>query len=428
MFNSVIGRLIRALPAISMAFLAHAAGAWAQSVERSPAASGAKAFFVDLKDGAKIPAQSLIRFDASGIDIVPAGEARPNSGHFHLIVDMPLPALDREIPSDFNHIHLGRGQREVELSLAPGEHTLQLLLGDQKHAPHEPPVFSAVVHVHVEAEAAERARTPAPADAKVFFIDLKDGSKLPVKSVVKFGISGMEVVPAGTEKTNSGHHHLLVDAPLPPLDHEIPSDPNHLHFGRGQTSVELTLAPGEHTLQLLLADHQHVPHDPPVMSNAIKVTVEEGAGAMRKPEADADRQPSPPDAKVYFVYPRDGETIFPNSTIRFGLSNMGVAPAGVKKANTGHHHLIIDAETPALDQPIPNDPNHLHFGAGQTEKKITLSPGPHTLQLILADDRHLPHDPPVISERIHVTVGAKRAARRPAHRDARRARRGYAGN
>ena len=76
---------------------------------------------------------------------------------------------------------------------------------------------------------------------------------------------------------------------------------------------------------------------------------------------------------------------------------MGVAPAGVSKANTGHHHLIIDSETPPLDAPIPSDPNHIHFGGGQTEVKLDLTPGEHTLQLILADDQHVPHDPPVIS-------------------------------
>ena len=285
----------------------------------------------------------------------------------------------------------------------------------QGHAPHDPPVFSEGIHVlsegiHVQADAAT-TRTPAPAGAKVFFIGLKDGARLPLKSIIKFGISGMEIAPAGSDKPNSGHHHLLIDTPLPPLDHEIPSDPNHLHFGRGQTSVELTLTPGEHTLQLLLGDYRHVPHDPPVMSNVVRIYAVEGAvSASQTPNAKPGRQPSPPGARVYFIYPHDGDVISANATIRFGLSNMGVAPAGVSKPNTGHHHLVIDADTPPLDQPIPNDPIHLHFGAGQTETKITLRPGPHTLQLIFCDDQHVPHDPPVISERIHVTVRLPRAA------------------
>jgi hypothetical protein len=134
------------------------------------------------------------------------------------------------------------------------------------------------------------------------------------------------------------------------------------------------------------------------------------AGALQQTAATG-RQPSPPDAAVYFVYPRDGELIYPSSTIRFGLRNMGVAPAEVAKPNTGHHHLIVDAPTPPLDAPIPNDPAHMHFGRGQTEVKLKLTPGEHTLQLILADERHLPHDPPVMSPRIKVTVGYPRASK-----------------
>ena len=93
-----------------------------------------------------------------------------------------------------------------------------------------------------------------------------------------------------------------------------------------------------------------------------------------------------------------------NATIRFGLVNMGVAPAGIDRPNTGHHHLLVDTKLPPLDQPIPNDFNHLHFGAGQTEAAVTLSPGRHTLQLLLGDANHVPHDPPVMSQPITVTV------------------------
>jgi hypothetical protein len=87
-----------------------------------------------------------------------------------------------------------------------------------------------------------------------------------------------------------------------------------------------------------------------------------------------------------------------------GLRNMGVAPKGVKMANVGHHHLLVDTELPAMDQQIPNDRNHLHFGAGETEARIELPPGKHTLQLLLGDQDHVPHDPPIYSGRITVTV------------------------
>jgi len=83
---------------------------------------------------------------------------------------------------------------------------------------------------------------------------------------------------------------------------------------------------------------------------------------------------------------------------------MGVAPAGIEKENTGHHHLIIDSDLPPLDQAVPNDDDHRHFGKGQTETQLELSPGNHTLQLLLGDFRHIPHDPPIISKQITITV------------------------
>jgi hypothetical protein len=91
-------------------------------------------------------------------------------------------------------------------------------------------------------------------------------------------------------------------------------------------------------------------------------------------------------------------------TIRFGLRGMGIVPAGFDHENSGHHHLLIDTELPPLDEPIPNDFNHLQFGAGQTEAQVTLKPGPHTLQLLLGDKDHIPYNPPVMSSRIRVIV------------------------
>jgi Domain of unknown function (DUF4399) len=262
--------------------------------------------------------------------------------------------------------------------------------------------------------------TPSPPGAAVYFIGLKDGDTLPTKSTIHFGLKGMGVAPAGSDRANSGHHHLMVDVPTPALDHEIPNDFQHLHFGAGQTETELTLTPGEHTLQLVFGDKNHIPHSPPLVSDRIKVKVVDQAAAP-PPQAAAPapqaapgtRHPSPKDAKVYFIYPTDGAYITPNPVIRFGLLNMGVAPAGFDKPNTGHHHLLVDAELPPLDQPIPNDFNHLHFGAGQTEAKITLPLGPHKLRLLFADAAHVPHDPPVYSDVINVIVTE---SGRPPHR------------
>src|SRR6202035_4994870 len=126
------------------------------------------------------------------------------------------------------------------------------------------------------------------------------------------------------------------------------------------------------------------------------------------------RHPSPKDAKVYFIYPTDGAYITTNPVIRFGLLNMGVAPAGFDKPNTGHHHLLVDAELPPLDQPIPNDFNHLHFGAGQTEAKITLPLGPHKLPLVFRAPNPHPARPPVLSGCHHRPGAGERPPAAPA--------------
>lgn len=117
------------------------------------------------------------------------------------------------------------------------------------------------------------------------------------------------------------------------------------------------------------------------------------------------RTPSPEGAKVYVISPKDGATVTSPFTVRFGLKGMGVAPAGTEVANTGHHHLLIDVkELPDFNRPIPSDEHHRHFGGGQTEVDLDLPAGQHTLQLILGDRFHVPHDPPVVSKRITITV------------------------
>ncbi len=116
------------------------------------------------------------------------------------------------------------------------------------------------------------------------------------------------------------------------------------------------------------------------------------------------RSESPEGATVYFIEPVDGATVSSPVKVVFGLKGMGVAPAGVEKAKTGHHHLLIDVETIDMNVPIGKDDQHRHFGGGQTESSIELTPGEHTLQLLLADHFHIPHNPPVISEKITITV------------------------
>lgn len=117
------------------------------------------------------------------------------------------------------------------------------------------------------------ARTPSPPGAKVFIIEPADGAEVASPVTVKFGIEGMAVVPAGTEQEHSGHHHVLIDTKLEDVNAPMPSDDNHKHFGKGQTETQLELTPGKHTLQLVLGDHNHVPHDPIVQSEVVTITV-----------------------------------------------------------------------------------------------------------------------------------------------------------
>jgi hypothetical protein len=121
--------------------------------------------------------------------------------------------------------------------------------------------------------------------------------------------------------------------------------------------------------------------------------------------AFAERTPSPAGAEVYIVSPKDGAKVKGPVTVIFGLKGMGIAPAGIKFDNTGHHHLLVDADPPAdLSKPLAADEHNIHFGKGQTETTLTLPPGKHTLQLVLADSLHTPHDPAVISKRVTIIV------------------------
>lgn len=124
------------------------------------------------------------------------------------------------------------------------------------------------------AEPAALARTMSAAGAEVFFITPADGATVSSPVSIEFGIAGMEVVKAGVMQANSGHHHLLIDTELPDLGAPIPADEHHIHFGDGSTSAQISLPPGEHSLQMLLGDHLHIPHDPPLISTQITITVE----------------------------------------------------------------------------------------------------------------------------------------------------------
>ena len=127
--------------------------------------------------------------------------------------------------------------------------------------------------------------------------------------------------------------------------------------------------------------------------------------ALAGAPAIAGDTPSPPGARVWIIWPKDGEVIHGGKLwVRMGAKGIGIAPAGVVKPNTGHQHLIINRPLPPFDEDIPADKNHLHFGGGQTEARIELPPGRHTLQVLMGDHDHIPHNPPLYSQQITVIV------------------------
>ena len=135
------------------------------------------------------------------------------------------------------------------------------------------PLFLFLALLPLIAIAADPGPTPSKDGASVRIISPADGEDLDSPVTVVFGLAGMGVAPAGVENTGTGHHHLIIDAPLPPMGQAIPSNDHFRHFGGGQTQVTLELEPGEHTLQLLLGDYMHNPHEPPIYSQVIKIRV-----------------------------------------------------------------------------------------------------------------------------------------------------------
>jgi len=139
---------------------------------------------------------------------------------------------------------------------------------------------------------------------------------------------------------------------------------------------------------------------------AVPLSLAQTPAAAPAAAAALPRTPSPAGAEVYIISPKSGATVKGPVLVQFGLKDkMGIAPAGVKFDNTGHHHLLIDTDAPTdMSAPLPATDHIKHFGKGQTETTLTLTPGKHTLQLLLADQNHIPHDPPVISKKITITV------------------------
>ena len=139
-------------------------------------------------------------------------------------------------------------------------------------------------------------------------------------------------------------------------------------------------------------------------SGTPETTTDPAPAADSAAPAALPRSPSPDGARVFFISPADGDTVTSPVSIEFGIDGMSVAPAGVNEPDSGHHHLVITADLPDPTLPVPANDNYIHFGDGSTATELELEPGEHTLQLVLGDYLHIPHDPPVVSEVIRITV------------------------
>ena len=329
--------------------------------------------FTQPQDGAEVASPFTVKMSATGVRVEPAIEGvNEGAGHHHIVVDADLPPAGRPVPSDAQHLHFGKGQTEAVLDLPPGEHTLRLSFADGHHSPYDPAVTDTI-------------KVTVTGRSAVSFTQPEDGAEVASPFTVKMSATGVRVEPA-SEGVNegAGHHHIVVDADLPPAGRPVPSDAQHLHFGKGQTEAVLDLPPGEHTLRLSFADGHHSPYDPAV-TDTIKVTVT-GRSA------------------VSFIQPQDGAEVVSPFTVKMSATGVRVEPAseGVNEG-AGHHHIVVDADLPPAGRPVPSDAQHLHFGKGQTEAVLDLPPGEHTLRLSFADGHHSPYDP-AVTDMIKVTV------------------------
>lgn len=231
-----------------------------------------------------------------------------------------------------------------------------------------------------ETAAPEKAAAPTlgppPKDAKVMFVWPQEGSKVPPTFDVIFGVSGMTVTPAGEaiDDRTKGHHHVVIDGKPIPAGTVVPADEKNIHYGKGQTQTQLTLEPGKHTLTMQFADGAHRSYGEQLAQTInIEVVAIEGT------------------PKVMFLEPADGAKVKSPVAMKFGLEGLKIRPAMEDPLDktTGHHHVVVDGKPIALGKVVPADDTHIHYGKGQTEATLELTPGKHTLTLQLADGAHL---------------------------------------
>ncbi|MBI5719414.1 MAG: DUF4399 domain-containing protein [Burkholderiales bacterium] len=238
----------------------------------------------------------------------------------------------------------------------------------------------------------------------VSFSNLRDGYRVASPVLVQFAVRGMGVAPAGLAKEGTGHHHVLVNRPLPlDVKQQIPFDESHRHFGKGQTEVLLDLPPGRHKLRLLFADHEHRPHF--VYSREITVLVQGPRSQVARPRIDPARfeatcaawyedevaRPRPPDTPLHFTNVRAGEPLVSPFNLRLGVDGFGVCAAGLGAPKSGHFVLDVFG--------VGRAPLNFNLANGATQVNLFIGAGDYRLRLRFVDDKGVdllpPYDMPV---------------------------------
>ncbi len=320
--------------------------------------------FAGPADGATVSSPFEVTMEATDLIVEPSGDINEGAGHFHILVDTPFVDAGVVIPTDERHLHYGKGQTTATLELPPGEHTLRLQFADGAHTALEGEAFRDTVTVFVD----ESAQAPS-----VRFAGPADGASVSSPFEVTMEASGLVVEPSGEITEGAGHFHILVNTPFVSAGEVIPTDEQHLHFGKGQTTATLELPLGEHTLRLQFADGAHIALEGDAYRDAVTVIVEEG-----------QQNPS-----VRFAEPADGAIISSPFEVTMEATDLIVEPSGEITEGAGHFHILVDTPFVAAGEVIPTDEQHLHYGKGQTTATLDLPPGEHTLRLQFADGAHI---------------------------------------
>ncbi len=336
--------------------------------------------FLQPTMNAIIPVTSTVIMTATGVMIAPAGEVVEGQVHLHILIDTPFIEAGQPIPKDETHLHFGDGSTTAQLLLTPGSHTLRLQAADGAHVALAGDDYRDEIVVNVTDGAPEQA---------IRFAMPTDGATVPPTFDVAMAATGLMVEPAGPVRANAGHFHILLDTDFVEPGQPIPKDETHLHFGSGQLTTTLELAPGEHTLRLQMADGAHVALEGDQYRDEITVNVVEGA----------------PAAQVYFVMPTDGMTVTSPVDVKMAAVGLLVERAGAVVAEgAGHMHILVDSDFIAPGEAIPADDTHIHFGGGQLTTTLDLTPGEHVLRLQMANGAHLALDGDQYRAEITVTV------------------------